>query len=336
MAGRVLLTGGAGYIGSHTYLALVEAGHDVVIYDSFANARQDVPDRLGLITGRPVEVIRADIRDRETLDRAFREGGFDTVVHFAALKSVADSVARPLDYLRVNVGGLMTLLSAMEEAGCRRLIFSSSATVYGEPDESPTDETAPRRAVNPYGRSKIMGEEMLEMLPADWAVGVLRYFNPAGAHGSGIIGEDPKGSVENLMPILAEVARGDRPELLIFGEDYDTPDGTPIRDYIHVEDLARGHVQSLHRLIETNESHTVNLGTGRGYSVREMVEAYGRACGRPLPHRIVGRRPGDVPVYCARTDRATELLGFRAEHDLDAICASSWRWTMRNDPRAAD
>lgn len=332
MTGCVLLTGGAGYIGSHTYLALLEAGYSPVILDSFDNAQEDVPARLAQITGQEVQVIQGDVCDADLLARAFAEHRFDAVVHFAALKSVADSVARPLDYVRVNTGGLIALLTAMAAAGCRKLVFSSSATVYGEPDDSPTPETAARRAVNPYGRTKIMGEQMLEMLGPDWAVGILRYFNPAGTHRSGLIGENPKGRLENLMPIMAEVARGARAELQIFGDDYDTPDGTAIRDYIHVEDLARGHVLSLNRLFETGESHLVNLGTGTGYSVREMAEAYGRAAGRTLPQTIVARRPGDVPIYCAQTDRAAALLGFRTEKTLDDICASSWRWTMRNDP----
>lgn len=331
MTGKVLLTGGAGYIGSHTYLALISAGYSPVILDNFSNAQDDVPDRLRRITGQTVPVIRGDVRDTAVLTSAFADHDFDAVVHFAALKSVAESVENPLEYFRVNTGGLITLLTAMQQAGCQRIVFSSSATVYGEPDESPTEESAERRAVNPYGRTKIIGEEMLEMLGPGWAVGCLRYFNPAGTHQSGLIGEAPKGRVENLMPIMAEVARGDRAELQVFGNDYDTPDGTAIRDYIHVEDLARGHVLSLNKLFETNEGHLVNLGTGTGYSVLEMVKAYSDAIGRPLPHRIVGRRPGDVPIYCARTDRAAELLGFRTERSLEEICETSWRWTMRND-----
>ena len=331
MTQTILLTGGAGYIGSHTYLALIEAGFTPVIFDSFANAQDDVPGRLAQITGTAPLVIRGDVRDEAALAQAFATHGIDAVVHFAALKSVAESVADPLNYFRVNIGGLTALLGAMESAGCRKLVFSSSATVYGEPDDSPTLETAERRAVNPYGATKIISEQMLEMLGPDWAVGVLRYFNPAGTHASGLIGENPKGKVENLMPIMAEVARGDRAELSVFGDDYDTPDGTAIRDYIHVEDLARGHVLSLKRLFETGEGHLVNLGTGTGYSVLEMVAAYSKAIGRPLPHKIVGRRAGDVPIYCARTDKAAEVLGFRTERSLEEICDSSWRWTRRND-----
>lgn len=328
---KILLTGGAGYIGSHTYLALVAAGYAPVIFDSFANSYDDVPRRLESITGAPVPVIRGDVRDETMLAGAFEIHRFAAVVHFAAIKSVAESVEKPLDYYRVNIGGLTALLSAMEAADCRRLVFSSSATVYGESDVSPTEETAPRRAVNPYGATKIISEQMLEMLGGDWAISILRYFNPAGTHASGLIGEAPKRRVENLMPIMAEVARGDRAELEVFGDDYDTPDGTAIRDYIHVEDLARGHVISLNHLFETGEGHLVNLGTGRGYSVLEMIEAYSRAIGRPLPYKIVGRRAGDVPISCACTDRAAELLGFRTERSLDEICESSWKWTLRND-----
>ncbi|MEL6952843.1 MAG: UDP-glucose 4-epimerase GalE [Pseudomonadota bacterium] len=330
MGKRVLLTGGAGYIGSHTYLALIEAGYAPVILDNFANAQDEVPARLAQITGAEVPVILGDIRDGALLAEAFATHSFDAVVHFAALKSVAESVENPLEYFRVNIGGLTSLLTAMDEAGCWKLVFSSSATVYGEPDKSPTEETAERRAVNPYGATKIISEQMLEMLGPNWAIGVLRYFNPAGTHASGLIGEDPKGRVENLMPIMAEVARGDRAELSVFGDDYDTPDGTAIRDYIHVEDLARGHVLSLNRLFETGRGHLVNLGTGTGYSVLEMVAAYSRAIGRDLPHKIVERRPGDVPIYCAETSKAAEVLGFRTERSLEEICDSSWRWTMRN------
>jgi UDP-glucose 4-epimerase len=251
------------------------------------------------------------------------------VVHFAALKAVGESMARPLDYFDVNVGGLTNLLSVMDAAGCRRLVFSSSATVYGIPDETPTPESAPFRAMNPYGQTKILGEQMLDWLaqsnPA-WAIGVLRYFNPAGAHGSGLIGEDPRDTPNNLMPFVARVAKGELARIAVFGNDYDTPDGTGVRDYIHVEDLARGHVLSLENLFETGRTHCVNLGTGRGHSVLEVIAAYKRACNRDLPYAITDRRPGDVPVYVARADAAAEVLGFRTEKTLDEMCASSWKW----------
>jgi UDP-glucose 4-epimerase len=337
MAKRILLTGGAGYIGSHTYVALVEAGYDVVVLDSFVNARRSVPERLAQITGRPVSLIEGDVRDGDLLARIFAEQTIDAVVHFAALKAVGESVARPLAYFDVNLGGLTTLMKAMATAGCRRLVFSSSATVYGIPDETPTPESAPFRAMNPYGQTKIMGEELLRYQVAaepDWAVGVLRYFNPAGAHASGLIGEDPRDIPNNLMPYIARVATGDLERISVFGDDYDTPDGTGVRDYIHVEDLARGHVLSLAKLFETGAGHVVNLGTGRGYSVLEVIAAYGRACNRDLPYAITPRRAGDVPIYVAKADAAAAVLGFRTEKGLDEMCASSWRWI--SGPAAGD
>ncbi len=329
MTKRVLLTGGAGYIGSHTYLALVDAGYDVVILDNYTNARRDVPARLAQITGRPTHNIEGDVRSAETLASVFAEQRIDAVVHFAALKAVGESVQRPLDYFDVNLGGLTTLLRAMDAAGCRKLVFSSSATVYGVPDETPTPETAEFRAMNPYGQTKILGEQMLEWLRQsnpEWAIGILRYFNPAGAHESALIGEDPRDTPNNLMPYIAKVARGELPRISVFGNDYDTPDGTGVRDYIHVEDLARGHVLSLNQLFETGLGHVVNLGTGKGHSVLEVISAYKRASNRELPFDIVARRPGDVPIYVAKADKAAEVLGFRTEKDIDEMCASSWAW----------
>ena len=326
---RILLTGGAGYIGSHTYLALVGAGHRVTILDNFSNARHSVIDRLGKITGGSVDVIDADVRDAGALDAAFADGGFEAVVHFAALKAVSESVEKPLDYFDVNIGGLTTLLRCMDAHDCRTLVFSSSATVYGVPDETPTPETAEFRGMNPYGQTKIIGEQMLNWLSNSdprWAIGILRYFNPAGAHGSTMIGEDPRDIPNNLMPFISKVATGELPKISVFGDDYDTTDGTGVRDYIHVEDLARGHVLSLAKLFETGEGHLVNLGTGRGYSVLEVIAAYKRACNRDLPYDIVDRRPGDVPIYVARAEKAAEVLGFRTEKSLDQMCASSWAW----------
>ncbi|MDA0188152.1 MAG: UDP-glucose 4-epimerase GalE [Proteobacteria bacterium] len=329
MASCILLTGGAGYIGSHTHIALIAAGHKVVILDDFSNAQHSVPARLEQITGQPVTVIDADVRDADALDKVFATHTIDAVVHFAARKAVGESMAVPLDYFDVNINGLITLLRAMDKASCRRLVFSSSATVYGVPDEAPTPETAPFRAMNPYGQTKITGEQMLGWLQAsnpEWAVGILRYFNPAGAHGSALIGEDPRDIPNNLMPYVAKVALGQLPRVMVFGNDYDTPDGTGVRDYIHVEDLARGHVLSLEKLLSTGQGHVVNLGTGRGYSVLELIAAYQRACNRDVPHVITDRRPGDVPIYVARADKAAEVLGFRTEKGLDEMCASSWKW----------
>ena len=334
MAFRILLTGGAGYIGSHTYVALVEAGHEVVILDNFATARRSVPERLERITGKPVTVIEGDVRSAETLAHVLSEHMIDAVVHFAALKAVGESMDRPLDYFDVNVGGLSTLLRAMEGAGCRRIVFSSSATVYGVPDETPTPETAEFRAMNPYGQTKIIGEQMLDWVGQsnpDWAIGVLRYFNPAGAHGSALIGEDPRGTPNNLMPFVAKVATGELDEISVFGDDYDTPDGTGVRDYVHVEDLARGHVLSVEALLGTGESHVVNIGTGRGYSVLEVIAAYKRACDRDLPHRVTDRRAGDVPIYVAKADKAAEVLGFETRKGLDEMCASSWAWVSNTE-----
>ncbi len=332
----ILLTGGAGYIGSHTYVALCEAGHQVTILDDFSNADRSVPQRLQQITGAPVRCLEGSVLDTKFLAGVFAGQRFDAVVHFAARKAVGESVEKPLDYIETNCQGLITLLRAMEQAGVFRLVFSSSATVYGIPDETPTPETAPRRAMNPYGFTKIAGEGILEQLGQNdprWAFGTLRYFNPAGAHSSALIGEDPSDIPNNLMPFIARVATGDLPELAVFGDDYDTPDGTGVRDYIHVEDLAHGHVLSLQALLRENESHLVNLGTGRGYSVLEMLAAYSRACGRDLPYRIAPRRAGDVPVYCAIPDKARALLGFQARRDLDDMCRSSWNWI--SGPHAA-
>ncbi|MBL4627222.1 MAG: UDP-glucose 4-epimerase GalE [Roseicyclus sp.] len=331
MVERILLTGGAGYIGSHTYVALVGAGYDVTILDNFQNANRSVIDRLAELTGAPVTLAEADIRDATTLGGLFSEHQFDAVVHFAALKAVSESVERPLDYFDVNISGLINLLRVMDAAGCRKIVFSSSATVYGVPDETPTPETAEFRAMNPYGQTKISGEQILNQLAAAdnrWDIGILRYFNPAGAHESHLIGEDPRDIPNNLMPFIAKVAAGELDLLQVFGDDYDTADGTGVRDYIHVEDLARGHVLSVAALLGDAQSHLVNLGTGEGSSVLEVVAAYKRASNRDIPHRITERRAGDVPIYVAKADKAEEVLGFRTERTLDQMCASSWGWIV--------
>lgn len=329
MAEHILLTGGAGYIGSHTYVALIEAGYDVTILDNFQNASRSVIERLEELTGKPVAVAEADVRDATTLGGLFSEHQFDAVVHFAALKAVSESVEKPLDYFDVNISGLINLLRVMDAAGCRKIVFSSSATVYGVPDETPTPETAEFRAMNPYGQTKISGEQILNQLAAAddrWDIGILRYFNPAGAHASHLIGEDPRDIPNNLMPFIAKVAAGELAQLQVYGDDYDTPDGTGVRDYIHVEDLARGHVLSLSALIRDQQSHLVNLGTGVGNSVLEVVAAYKRASNRDIAFQVTERRAGDVPIYVARADKAEEVLGFRTEKNLDEMCASSWGW----------
>jgi len=324
---RILLTGGAGYIGSHTFVALREAGHDPVILDSFANARADIPDRLELLTDAPIAVIRADVRDRAALDAAFAAHRFDAVIHFAALKSVGESVRAPLAYAEVNIGGLVTLLQAMQAAGVRRIVYSSSATVYAESATMPLTEQAPLGGVSGYAFTKRAGEEILARLGASepgWQIGVLRYFNPAGAHPSGLIGEDPAGVPANLVPYLAQVARGDLPVLRVFGTDWPTPDGSGVRDYIHVMDLAEGHVASVAALLGGAEGHVLNLGTGRGASVFEVLKAYESAVGRALPWVAAPRRPGDLAAYWADPARAEAVLGFRARRSLADICTSSW------------
>ncbi|AUH34795.1 UDP-glucose 4-epimerase GalE [Paracoccus tegillarcae] len=332
MSGRVLLTGGAGFIGAHSYVALVEAGFDPVILDSFHNARRDLPDRLARITGRPTPVIEADIRDAGAMDDAMRGAGFDAVVHFAGLKSVPDSETDPIGYYDVNVAGLVNVMQAMRKNDVRRIVFSSSAAVYGEAETMPVTETSPTNPGNTYAHTKLIGERFLAACrQADPALrlGILRYFNPVGAHASGLIGEDPSQPAGNLVPVIAQVATGERDRLMIFGDDWPTPDGTAIRDYIHVEDLARGHVLSLQALLRpasdpATASHLVNLGTGRGYSVREVIECYEKVSERPIRFDIAPRRAGDAAISYADTARADDLLGFRAQHDLTEMCRSNW------------
>ncbi|AGI70058.1 UDP-glucose 4-epimerase GalE [Octadecabacter antarcticus 307] len=323
---KILLTGGAGYIGSHTYLALVGAGYEVVILDNFSNAKPDVPSRLQDIAGKMVHVFQGDVLDRTDLDAVFAAHKIDGVVHFAAKKAVGESVAKPLDYMHTNIGGLLNLLAAMDAANIRSIVFSSSATVYGDTDVQPIPEDHPRTSTSPYAFTKIVGEQILEQLPDTWAVGILRYFNPVGAHKSAMIGEDPSDIPNNLVPYIAKVAMGELTELGVFGDDYDTPDGTGVRDYIHVEDLADGHVLSLKSLLETGKSHTVNLGTGEGSSVLDVLKAYSEACGQDLAYKIAPRREGDVAVLTARPEQAKARLGFEAKRTLTDMCKSSWAW----------
>lgn len=326
---RVLLTGGAGFIGSHTAVVLIERGHEVVLLDDFSNAARDVPERLRRITGSVPAVIETDIRDAPAMRRAMAAVTPDVVVHFAAKKAVGESEADPLLYFDANITGTIRLLEAMRDANVRRIVFSSSATVYGEPDACPIREDAPLRVTNVYGRTKLVMEDMIKDLARTGVLGaaaILRYFNPAGAHPSGLIGEAPSGVPANLMPYLCEVAEGKRPHLEIFGDDYPTPDGSGVRDFIHIMDLAEAHAAAIDRILAQDDAFTVNLGTGAGYSVLEMVAAFKRATGIAIPCRIAPRRAGDVAACYADPGLAERLLGWRATRGIEAMCRDAWRW----------
>jgi len=326
---RILVTGGTGYIGSHTAVELMTAGHDVVILDNLCNSKVSVLDRIEKIAGRRPDFHQMDIRDRARLDRLFADHEFAAVMHFAGLKAVGESCRQPLRYYENNVGGSVVLLEAMQAAGVRSMVFSSSATVYGEADTVPIREDFPLSAANPYGQSKLVIEQILRDLFASdpsWRIALLRYFNPAGAHQSGLIGEDPQGAPNNLMPYIAQVAAGIRTHLSVFGGDYGTPDGTGVRDYIHVVDLAQGHLAALRALSPRATLLTLNLGTGRGYSVLEMVEAFARASGRKVPYRIESRRPGDVAKCYADPSLANRMLDWKAGRGIEEMCADAWRW----------
>ena len=329
----ILVTGGAGYIGSHTVVQLIAAGHDLLILDNFSNSSPKVLDRIFAISGHRPQVIDGDIRDPLLLKQIFSEHSIDAVIHFAGLKAVGESVAQPIRYFDNNVVGSLRLFEAMSEANVKTLVFSSSATVYGDPHTVPINESFPLQATNPYGRTKLHIEEMLrDISRADptWRIALLRYFNPVGAHPSGLIGEDPQGIPNNLMPYVTQVAVGRRSELGVFGNDYPTPDGTGVRDYIHVVDLARGHLAALDALEKAEALITVNLGTGRGYSVLDVVSAFERASGKPVPYKILPRRAGDVASCFADPVLAFEKLGWKAEFDLDDMCRDSWRWQEGN------
>ena len=330
---RVLVSGGAGYIGSHACVALAERGHHVVIADSFANSSPAVVDRLRRLTGAALPLHRIDVRNLHAMTGLLADGGFDAVVHFAALKSVGESCERPLDYFDNNICGSICLLQAMKAARVRRLVFSSSATVYGDPAAVPIREDAPLRVTNPYGRTKLVTEQLIDDLCASdpgFRSAKLRYFNPVGAHPSGLIGEEPMGVPNNLMPYICQVAVGRRARLQVFGNDYDTVDGTGVRDYIHVVDLARAHVDALEYLGRAERSLTVNLGTGRGVSVLELVRAFEQESGRIIPIEFVPRRSGDVAAVYADPSMAGLLLDWRAELDVAAMCRDAWRWQSMN------
>lgn len=330
-----LLTGGTGYIGSHTCVELIGAGFEVILYDNLCNSSPVVVDRIAEITGRRPTFIEGDTRDRPALDRVLGNRIIDVVLHFAGLKAVGDSVSRPLSYYQNNVCGSATLFDAMEANGVRRIVFSSSATVYGLATDMPLRESTQTSPANPYGNTKLMIEQILHDIARSdprWRIMCLRYFNPVGAHKSGLIGEDPRGTPNNLLPYVAQVAIGLLPELRVFGNDYPTQDGTGVRDFVHVTDLAAAHVAAVARLLDhsTAEQTIVNIGTGRGHSVLEVVDAFERASGRPVPYDIVQRRPGDVPMSYADPTLAASYLHWSAERDLELMCADTWRWQSRN------
>ncbi len=330
---NILVTGGAGYIGSHTVVELLERGYGVVVIDNLSNASREALARVEKITGKQVIFYENDVRDRAALELIFTAHDIDWVIHFAGLKAVGESVKKPIEYYDNNLLSTLTLVETMQKFGVKKLVFSSSATVYGDPAELPLKETTPLHpTTNPYGATKVMQENILrDLFVADssWTVVLLRYFNPVGAHKSGLIGEDPKGIPNNLMPYVAQVASGKLAEIGVFGNDYPTPDGTGVRDYIHVVDLARGHVAAIEKL-QTAGVYTYNLGTGVGYSVLDMIKAFSAACGKDLPYKIKPRRAGDIAACYASAERAEKELGWRAEYDLETMCRDQWNWQKNN------
>ena len=331
---QILVTGGAGYIGSHTCVELLEAGYEVVVVDNLYNSNKKAIERIQQITHKEVKFYEEDILDKEALRKIFQENSIDAVIHFAGLKAVGESVQKPIEYYTVNISGTLNLITVMKEFNCKNIIFSSSATVYGDPQEIPITEKCPKGiCTNPYGWTKWMLEQILTDVHTsdpEWNVILLRYFNPIGAHESGLIGEDPKGIPNNLLPYVAQVAIGKLECVGVFGDDYDTPDGTGVRDYIHVVDLAKGHVQALEKIKEKAGCKVYNLGTGKGYSVLDVIHAFSKACGKELPYQIKPRRAGDIATCYSKCDLAKEELGWEAQYDLDAMCASSWKWQSMN------
>jgi UDP-glucose 4-epimerase len=330
---RILVTGGAGFIGSHTSVELLNAGHDIVLIDNFSNSKPEALKRIEELAGRPFAFERADLLDAAALERVFRQHPLDAVIHFAAFKAVGESVQNPLRYYHNNVTGTILLCEAMVRHRVRTLVFSSSATVYGDPVKVPLTEDMPLSGVNPYGQTKLMMEQILRDLHVadpEWNIALLRYFNPVGAHPSGRMGEDPNGIPNNLFPYITQVAVGKLPFLRVFGDDYPTPDGTGVRDYIHVVDLAIGHLKALERLVGRRGCTAYNLGTGQGTSVLEALHAFERASGRPIPYKILPRRPGDAAVCYCDPSLAERELGWKAERDLDTMCRDAWRWQSQN------
>lgn len=329
----ILVTGGAGYIGSHTSVELLNAGYEIVIVDNFSNSSHVSLKRIKEITGKDFAFHEVDLLDKEGLDKVFREHSIEAVIHFAGLKAVGESVEKPLFYYHNNITGTLYLCEVMQEHGVKNIVFSSSATVYGLPESVPISESFPLSATNPYGQTKLMIEQImrdLQVADSEWSISLLRYFNPIGAHESGRIGEDPNGIPNNLMPFITQVAIGKLPQLQVFGNDYDTVDGTGVRDYIHVVDLAKGHLKALEKVLSDKGVHAYNLGTGNGYSVLEMVKAFEKASERDVPYKIVARRPGDIGECFADPNKAKEELGWQAEKGLDEMCQDSWKWQKNN------
>jgi UDP-glucose 4-epimerase len=330
---KILVTGGAGYIGSHTCVEMLQAGYDLVVVDNLCNSKEESLKRVQAITGKTLHFYKIDLLDQEALDSIFAQESVQAVVHFAGLKAVGESVGIPLRYFHNNVTGTLILLETMKKHGVRDLVFSSSATVYGDPQKVPVLEDFPLSATNPYGRSKLMIEDILRDLyraEPEWNLGILRYFNPVGAHPSGRIGEDPNGIPNNLMPYVAQVAIGRHPFVRVWGNDYPTPDGTGVRDYIHVVDLAMGHIKALEKLEKKPGLVTYNLGTGQGYSVMEVIAAFEKACGKPIPYKIFPRRPGDAAICYADPGKANHEMGWYARRGIDEMCADMWRWQSQN------
>jgi len=330
----ILVTGGAGYIGSHTCVELLHGGYEVIILDNLCNSKPECVNRVGALAGRSPRFVEGDIRDRALLDELFGGGSIEAVIHFAGLKAVGESVEKPLAYYDNNIGGSVCLLEAMRDAGCKKIVFSSSATVYGANNPSPLKEDMPDGiTTNPYGTTKLYIERILKDLCASdhsWSVSLLRYFNPVGAHESGQIGEDPAGVPKNIMPLITQVAAGKLPYLPVTGNDYDTPDGTGIRDYLHVVDLARGHISALESVLRSSGCDICNLGTGKGYSVMEVLRTFEQVNGLTVPYQIEPRRPGDLAVSYADASKAERVLGWKAEYDLARMCADAWRWQQNN------
>ena len=330
---KVLLCGGAGYIGTHTAVELLENGYDIVVVDDLSNSSAKSLDRVRQITGKDFPFYKADVCDKAAMDKIFEENAIDAVIHFAGKKAVGESVAMPLEYYRINLNATLSLCASMIDHGVKNIIFSSSATVYSGDNPMPLTESSQLGCSNPYGWTKLMNEQILQDIAKanpGFSVVLLRYFNPVGAHPSGLIGEDPQGIPNNLMPFIAQTAVGKREKISVFGNDYDTPDGTGVRDYLHVVDLAAGHVAALRYVLEHEGTEIVNLGTGKGYSVLEMIASYSKACGHDLPYQIVARRPGDLPTVYADPSKAKAVLGWAAEKTLDDMCADSWNWQSHN------